>query len=154
MNAIQSTARHLSSNFIWFELGSSRNPCPCEYCEILRNTGRKVNDKYDTTLNVVINDFLSGCSNDDDFPEKFRTTLIEITEDDVSACTWGRVVMVYVFAARLAKRYSLQRRDDRVDELIDMTGNYVAENLSLWIEQQNGWVRSCLIKSIIKKIKN
>jgi len=122
----------------------------CKYSKTLRSVGKKIDQRYDITLNAKANDLFSARDEDDDIRERFRRTLdVFVVDDEQRNCNWGRVVMIYVFAARLAERCYLHGQHRDVDDLIEMTGSYVAENLSSWIEEQGGWVGNLFLFCLI-----
>lgn len=133
---IDTEARILSEDFIHFILGECSSRPPSRYAETLRRVGKEVEDRYEITLNGLVNDvrFDSEMEVETAFKESMDAMF------EVGTCNWGRVVMVYVFAARLANKFDDRQNKQRVDQLISISGKYVEEKLSSWIQKQGGWV--------------
>lgn len=132
---IGSVGRLLSDDFIRYKLRNTSRP-PNKYAETLRKVGTEVEKRYEISLDGLVKtirlDPENGCE------EEFRESMNAIFED--GECNWGRIVMVYVFAARLAKHLEDEHKSEYVDELISMTGDYVDVELTHWIQKQGGWV--------------
>lgn len=134
-------ARSLAEDFVNYKVGFTNARPPSVYAETLRRVGDEIEEKYDITLSGIVNQL--KYDPDTDGRQAFYASLDAMFEE--GPCSWGRVVMVYVFAARLAKYCQKHNRDDVcIEDLIRYSGDYVAVHLTKWIkEQQGGWMDFC-----------
>src|SRR6266516_1402 len=54
-------------------------------------------------------------------------------------CNWGQIAALYAFAATIVKHKSCH--PDIARTIAETVGNYVADNLTEWIQSKGGWVR-------------
>uniref|UniRef100_A0AAU7NK52 BCL2L7 n=1 Tax=Paracentrotus lividus TaxID=7656 RepID=A0AAU7NK52_PARLI len=129
-------ARQLGDDYITYKVGkhNGRRP-PCQHAETLRRVGDEVEERYAITLNGLVNNL--EYDPDKDGEEAFTASLNAMFEE--GSCNWGRVVMVYVFAARLAKYCQENGKGYHVRSLSEFAGRYVASRLTPWINKQGGW---------------
>nr|XP_054756559.1 bcl-2-like protein 1 [Lytechinus pictus] len=129
-------ARQLGDDYISYKVGkhNGRRP-PCQHAETLRRVGDEVEERYAITLNGLVNNL--EYDPDKDGEEAFTASLNAMFEE--GSCNWGRVVMVYVFAARLAKYCQENGKGYHVGRLSEFAGRYVASRLTPWINKQGGW---------------
>ncbi|XP_071489131.1 bcl-2-like protein 2 [Diadema antillarum] len=129
-------ARQLGDDYIGYKVGKTKNRRPpCLHAETLRRVGDEVEERYAITLNGLVNNLEYDPEKDGE--EAFTASLNAMFEE--GACNWGRVVMVYVFAARLAKYCQEHGKGYHVGKLADFAGRYVATRLTPWINKQGGW---------------
>ncbi|KAJ8020738.1 Bcl-2-related protein A1 [Holothuria leucospilota] len=58
--------------------------------------------------------------------------------------SWGRIVVLYVFTARLAKCYHEQKSNKAFIKILSTyVGDYIARDCALWIKNQGGWTNFC-----------
>ena len=128
----------LSDDFIRYRLGrsSSLTP-PSRETETLRRVGKEIEEKYEICLNGLVNSLKFDPEKNG--KEAFTECLDSMFQE--GPCNWGRIVMVYVLAARLAKHCDDRGKPECVDALVTLSGTYVDEKLTPWIEKQGGWVR-------------
>jgi len=129
--------KRLATDFILFKLQSNAGRPPCKYTETLRRVGREVEERYAITLNGLVNNLQYDPKKHGAGKELFNVSLNAMFEE--GPVNWGRVVMVYVFAARLAKYCEENGNSEYVDEVVEVCGDYVAEKLTTWIITQGGW---------------
>ncbi|XP_072038053.1 apoptosis regulator BAX-like [Amphiura filiformis] len=132
---IGSVARILSDDFIHYKLGKCSSRPPSKEAETLRRVGKEVEERYEISLNGLVNSLRFDPENGGE--EAFNESLNAMFEE--GPCNWGRIVMVYVFAARLAKYCEDQHKSEYVDDLVSISGKYVDERLTPWIQKQGGW---------------
>ena len=132
---IGNVARLLSADFIRYKLKNTSRP-PNRYAETLRRVGNEVEKRYESSLNGLVKRLRFDPENGGE--EAFNESLNAIFEE--GPCNWGRVVMVYVFAAHLAKYCEDEHKPEYVNDLISITGKFVDERLTPWIQKQGGWV--------------
>ncbi|XP_038074028.1 bcl-2-related protein A1-like [Patiria miniata] len=130
-------SKRLSEDFIHFKLQSNVGRPPCKYSETLRRVGREVEERYAISLNGLVNNLQYDPKKHGAGKELFSVSLNAMFEE--GAVNWGRVVMVYVFAARLAKYCEENGNSEYVDEVVEVCGDYVSEKLTPWIMKQGGW---------------
>ena len=72
-----------------------------------------------------------------------KSCLRKVAEELFSdnAFNWGRIVTLYAFAGEMAKSLQSDFGDNVNNEVADELGRFVNQRLSLWINQQKGWVR-------------
>lgn len=58
---------------------------------------------------------------------------------------WGRIAVLFAFGARLGKYCCDKNMSEQLDNIPEWVGKFVLTDLSDWIENQGGWVRTCLI---------
>lgn len=132
---IGNIARLLSDDFIHYKMGTSPVKPPSRYAETLRRVGQEVEERYEISLNGLVNSLKFDPEKGGE--EAFNESLNAMFEE--GACNWGRVVMVYVFAARLAEYCKDNQKSEYVDDLVSISGRYVDERLTPWIQKQGGW---------------
>ena len=133
---IENVARLLAEDFIHYSLGKCCSPPPSREAETLRRVGKEVDERYQISLNGLITSLRFDTENGGE--EAFNESLNSLFEE--GPCNWGRIIMVYVFAARLARYCEDRHKSEYVDNLVSISGKYVAERLTHWIQQQGGWV--------------
>ncbi|KAJ8049269.1 Bcl-2-related protein A1 [Holothuria leucospilota] len=130
-------AHELSTDYVRYKLGLDTNTNPSFYAETLRRVGDQVEERYDLALQGLVCQF-----NYDPILDGERSVGVifdAIFENE--ECSWGRIVMVYVFAARLAKYCQKQGYEkDTIEQLSRFAGSYVEDHLKHWIKEQGGWV--------------
>ncbi|XP_022105214.1 induced myeloid leukemia cell differentiation protein Mcl-1 homolog [Acanthaster planci] len=129
--------KRLSRDFITFKLQANAGRPPCKYTETLRRVGREVEERYAISLNGLVNNLQYDPKKHGAGKELFSVSLDAMFEE--GAVNWGRVVMVYVFAARLAKYCEENANPEYVDEVVEVCGDYVSDKLTPWIVKQGGW---------------
>ncbi len=136
MEEIGNVARVLSDDFIHYKLGRCSSRPPSREAETLRRVGKEVEERYEISLNGLVNSLRFDPEKGGE--EAFNESLNAMFEE--GPCNWGRIVMVYVFAARLAKYCEDHHKSEYVDDLVSISGKYVDERLTPWIQKQGGWV--------------
>ncbi|XP_033108761.1 apoptosis regulator BAX-like [Anneissia japonica] len=131
---VERMARELARDFITYKVGGNYK-LSSEYAETLRRIGDEVDSKYDISLSGIVRKL--KYSPERDGSDGFTSSLNTMFEE--GPVNWGRVIMVYVFGARLAKYCVENNLGDQVETLIKYTGEYVAIRLSGWINKQGGW---------------
>lgn len=53
---------------------------------------------------------------------------------------WGRIVALFAFAGCLSVQCVQKELPNQVENVIDWTATYIDQQLSSWIQQNNGWV--------------
>lgn len=134
-----------------FNQTNSKKP-PNRYCSTLRRTVKELSDRYDLVFKGMVSRLKPNETNT--FPT-FVIVADEIFED--GQVTWGRIVAVYAFGARLAKYYvdNIVKDESESDKISDsyslrskqyqkkiglFVGKYVANKLGIWILDNGGWV--------------
>ncbi|KAL4228050.1 hypothetical protein ACF0H5_013486 [Mactra antiquata] len=107
--------------------------CPDRYCKTMRKTVQEVSDRHDIVLKSMVNRLNIDDTN---MFQTFVTVADEIFED--GQINWGRVIVVYAFAARLTA--FLRKSDSAYEEKIALyVGKYVGNKLGRWILDNGGW---------------
>ncbi|XP_071965226.1 apoptosis regulator BAX-like [Antedon mediterranea] len=131
---IERIARELARDFITYKVHRNHK-VNSHYAETLRRIGDEVGSKYDISLSGIVRKLKYNPERDGS--DGFTSSLNTMFEE--GPVNWGRVIMVYVFGARLAQYCVENNLDDQVETLIKYTGEYVALRLSSWINKQGGW---------------
>lgn len=106
---------------------------PDRFCKTMRKTVKEISDRHDITLKAMVNKLNMG--NGNTF-QTFINVADEIFED--GQINWGRVIVVYAFAARLTAHVR-QRFPDYEEKIALYVGKYVGNKLGHWILAQGGW---------------
>lgn len=87
-------------------------------------------------------------SQDDSVDSGLERVLVDMFKD--GEVNWGRVVTVYAFAQHLVQYCAQQGTMDVTEEIADVTAKFIEDNLTEWIVNQGGWVRSsrCPLKPV------
>lgn len=109
--------------------------CPDRFCKTMRKTVKEISDRHDITLKAMVNKL--NMSNGNTF-QTFINVADEIFED--GQINWGRVIVVYAFAARLTAHIR-QKYPEYEEKIALYVGKYVGNKLGHWILAQGGWVR-------------
>jgi hypothetical protein len=106
-----------------------------KYCETMRRVveqvfseNEKLFDSFIVQLNLNVNNGYQGFISVSD--EIFR-------EGDQN---WGRVVILYAFAAYVARHSAENDKGDMTTFIGDFLGYYVVKTLGPWIHDNGGWV--------------
>lgn len=130
----------LGNDFVNYKCGRTTSRPPSIYAETLRRVGDEIEEKYNISLNGIVNQLKYDPNTDG--KKAFYASLDAMFEE--GPCSWGRVVMVYVFAARLAKYCQRENMGKAcIDDLIKYSGDYVSGRLTQWIRSQGGWGDFC-----------
>ncbi|KAJ8030318.1 Apoptosis regulator Bcl-2 [Holothuria leucospilota] len=130
-------ARELGKDFVRYKVGFETHAPPSLHTKTLRRVGDEVEERHVLALHRMVQQLQYD-------PVVHGRKAVYATFDSIfkdGAYSWGRIVMVYVFAARLAKYCRTRGRDKIVvEDLGRYAGDYVAYHLKHWIEEQGGWV--------------
>ena len=119
---------------------------PNRYCKTMRKMAQEVSERHDIALKSMVNKL--NLSDSNTF-ETFIHVADEIFED--GQVNWGRVIVVYAFAARLTQHLR-KSRPEYEEKIALYVGKYVGNKLGRWIVDNGGWVslRVPLISTLIK----
>ncbi|XP_033107162.1 apoptosis regulator R11-like [Anneissia japonica] len=98
---------------------------------------REIAEKMDVRLGLELNDAVAVIDFEEDgFPGLFSCLngMLEFGE-----INWGRIVIVYLFGRKLAKRWAEKGLRDYKDTVAEYVSEYVASELSGWISERGGW---------------
>ncbi|XP_060601226.1 bcl-2-like protein 1 [Ruditapes philippinarum] len=107
--------------------------CPDRFCKTMRKTVQEVSDRHDIALKSMVNKLNLDDSN---MFATFVNVADEIFED--GQINWGRVIVVYAFAARL-NAYFRQGNPTYEEKISLYVGKYVGNKLGRWILDNGGW---------------
>ncbi len=125
------TSKEIASQFISKGLGQHQNADVRKEVEILLRLTVEIEKDYGTTLNYLCN---SISVHTDGYLE-----LATMAEDIMKSGeeNWGRIIILYVFAAKIAKKY--QNNEQTVQNITAWLSSSIAKK-SHWIrETGNGW---------------
>ena len=134
-------ARSLARDYIRYTFdGFESSNSSSKYDSTLRRVGRDVEAQHGGLLRYMVHQLEYNPISDGG--QRFYFILNALFKKGF--CNWGRIVMVYVFAAILANDCLKRTKDPECVETIGaFAGDYVAKHLMPWIKQNGGWV--CII---------
>lgn len=130
-------AYDLACDYVYFnKLGKEAYRANTKVAATLRRIGREVERRHEALLKNMCNKLDIRTSTAE---ITFRTVADEIFSTGIN---WGRIVVLYCFAAEVAVFCS--RNDiDIVDDVVRWLSEYVSERtLTEWIRKSGGWVSS------------
>ena len=138
-------AREINSAFVAYKLGNGM-----EHIEDMHSTFFKYCEK----MYEIHNEYLCKvCSvlldSDENIETFFKDILTEMFCDNV--INWGRIIMVFVFGARLAVLCKDRNRTDLIDQVIQSVDKYVKKEFLEWINIKGGWVSHIFVFTVIDR---
>ena len=128
-------AREINSAFVAYKLGKGM-----EYIENMNNSFFKYCDMmykmYDEHLYKVTRKVL--LDSNENIETFFNNILTDMFSDNI--INWGRILMVFVFGARIAVLCKDRNRTDLIDQVIRSVDNFVKTDILEWIDIKGGWV--------------
>ncbi|WAQ98840.1 MCL1-like protein [Mya arenaria] len=106
---------------------------PNRFCKTMRKTVKEVSDRHDIVLKSMVNKLNID---DGNMFQTFIHVADEIFED--GQINWGRIIVVYAFAARLTSHFRKQNTNQD-DKIALFVGKYVGNKLGRWILDNHGW---------------
>ncbi|XP_033124106.1 apoptosis regulator BAX-like [Anneissia japonica] len=100
-------------------------------------TMREIAEKMDVRLGLE----LDAAAAVIDFGEDGLPGVFSCLNDmlEIGDVNWGRIVIVYMFGRKVAKRWAEKGLEDYEDTVAEYVGEYVATELSGWISERGGW---------------
>ncbi|XP_033110430.1 bcl-2-like protein 2 [Anneissia japonica] len=99
---------------------------------------REIAEKMDVRLGLELDAAAAVIDFEEDgFPGLFSCLNDMLEIGDVN---WGRIVIVYLFGRKVAKRWAEKGLEDYEDTVAEYVGEYVATELSGWISKRGGWL--------------
>lgn len=131
-------ARELACDYIYYnKLGKEAYKSNTNAAATLRRIGREVETRHEMVLKNMCDKLDIRTSTAEN---TFRTVADEIF---VSGINWGRIVVLYCFAAEVAV-FCSQHEIDIVDDVVTWLSEYVSERkLAEWIKKSGGWEAFC-----------
>ena len=128
-------ARELACDYIYYnKLGKEAYKSNTNAAATLRRIGREVETRHEMVLKNMCDKLDIRTSTAEN---TFRTVADEIF---VSGINWGRIVVLYCFAAEVAV-FCSQHEIDIVEDVVTWLSEYVSERtLAEWIKKSGGWV--------------
>ncbi|KAJ8020523.1 Bcl-2-related protein A1 [Holothuria leucospilota] len=130
------TAYLLGIDFMNYKIGltSATNPSQSKLAE-------RVGDTIDENYNDMLNEAVMQLNiNSEIVTRKTIHTIFDAMFKD-GVYNWGRIVVLYVFTARLAKFYHEKKSNKAFIKILSTyVGDYIARDCAFWIENQGGWV--------------
>ncbi|KAJ8023225.1 Induced myeloid leukemia cell differentiation protein Mcl-1-like [Holothuria leucospilota] len=132
------TAYLLGIDFMNYKIGltSATNPSQSKLAETLRRVGDTIDENYNDMLNEAV---MQLNINSEIVTRKTIHTIFDAMFKD-GVYNWGRIVVLYVFTARLAKFYHEKKSNKAFIKILSTyVGDYIARDCAFWIENQGGW---------------
>lgn len=131
-------ARELACDYIYYnKLGKEAYKSKTNAAATLRRIGREVETRHEMVLKNMCDKLDIRTSTAEN---TFRTVADEIF---VSGINWGRIVVLYCFAAEVAV-FCSQHEIDIVEDVVTWLSEYVSERtLAEWIKKSGGWEAFC-----------
>lgn len=139
---LEKKARDLAKDYIYFKL-SKGGYANCKEATLLRRLGREIEQRHELLLKNM-------CEKLDIDEQSAERTFKEIADETfATGVNWGRIVVLYTFAGKMAV-FSTEHHMELTDRIVTWLGDYVT-GLSDWILKEGGWVSesyvSCLVVS-------
>ena len=128
-------AKEVATQFISKKLGRHTKNIRKEVEILLRLSG-EIDDKYGVILNNMCNRL---DVNSENAYFKFSTVAEEILNGDES---WGRIIILYAFAAKLAEQCKQSDNEQMVEKIISWLSCFIARKASWIRDSGRGWVRT------------
>lgn len=131
-------ARELACDYIYYnKLGKEAYKSKTNAAATLRRIGREIETRHEMVLKNMCDKLDIRTSTAEN---TFRTVADEIF---VSGINWGRIVVLYCFAAEVAV-FCSQHEIDIVEDVVTWLSEYVSERtLAEWIKKSGGWEAFC-----------
>lgn len=127
----EKTARELARDYVLFKLGK-QSLSNSKGATILRRLGKEIEIRHEPLLKNM-------CEKLDINESSAERTFQQVADEIFSnGINWGRIVVLYTFAGKIAL-FSTQHDLQLTEDIIRWTGDYVA-SLSEWIIKAGGWV--------------
>lgn len=127
----EKTARELARDYVLFKLGK-QSLSNSKGATILRRLGEEIEIRHEPLLKNMCEKL---DINESSAERTFQQVAGEIFSNGIN---WGRIVVLYTFAGKIAL-FSTQHDLQLTEDIIRWTGDYVA-SLSEWIIKAGGWV--------------
>lgn len=133
-------AHDLACDYIYFhKLGMESHKANTRVAAILRRVGGEVERRHEVLLKNMCERLHLRTANVED---TFRGVAEEIFSTEIN---WGRIVVLYCFAAEVAV-FCSQNDINIVDDIVRWLAEYVSERkLNEWIRKSGGWVSEKLL---------
>jgi len=127
-------AKEVASQFISKKVGrNTKNVILRKEVEILLRLSNEIDEKYGVALNNMCNRL---DVNSENAYFKFHKVAEEILNGDEN---WGRIIILYAFAAKLAEQCKQTDNEQMIEKVIGWIGSFIAKK-SYWIrENGRGW---------------
>lgn len=138
-------AKEVASQFISKKVGRNTKCDVRKEVEILLRLSKEIDCKYGVALNTMCNKLDLTSEN---AYIKFSTVAEEILNGGEN---WGRIIILYAFAAKLAEQYKQTNNEQMIDKIINWLSCFVAKKSSWIRDTGKGWVS---ILNFLKKEHN
>ncbi|KAJ7369914.1 hypothetical protein OS493_035487 [Desmophyllum pertusum] len=134
----EKTAYDLACDYIYFnKLGKEAYRANTKVAATLRKIGREVETRHEALLKNMCNKLDIRASTAE---ITFRTVADEIFSTGIN---WGRIVVLYCFAAEVAG-FCSRNEIDIVEDVVRWLSEYVSERtITEWIRKAGGWDEFC-----------
>lgn len=127
-------AKDIAKEYIYIKVGKQLKNAPRKETEIVLKLSEEIECKHDMLLKSMCNRLNVNTEN---AYKTFCEIAEEIFKDDTN---WGRIVVLYTFAGKLAVHCKNNKMDGMIDKVIQWLGSVVGRK-QLWIKEKgNGWV--------------
>lgn len=127
-------AKDVAKEYIYIKVGKQLKNAPRKETEIVLRLSEEIEGKHDMLLKSMCNRLNITADN---AYKTFCEISEEIFKDDIN---WGRIVVLYTFAGKLAIHCKNNKMDGMIEKLIQWLGNVIGRK-HLWIKEKgNGWV--------------
>jgi Apoptosis regulator proteins, Bcl-2 family len=146
MDKVKDTSRLLADDIVRYVTVSPTPPVTNPHSATLRRIVDMVSSRHHAVFESIISKVGVRAENQQTDVVMCQTTFDKVAHELFadSHYNWGRIVMLYAFAAWLAKHPSGKPEKDGNDEVAKLissaTGDFVSGELSTWIVHQGGWV--------------
>ena len=109
-----------------------------DHTKIMYNAVQKLMVRYNNLLRRMCKDKF------DDVNISVLSTIADDLFRD-KTCNWGRIISLFTFCGTLAKQSASKDMYKAIDDIALFLGSYIADNFTVWISKQGGWVRIFMI---------
>jgi hypothetical protein len=138
LERIKQITRDLAFDIVHHVVGRVKRKPSSKHAETLRRTAEEMLTRHEIFFKSVTSKMRIDRTNAN---ATFKNVADEMLSDSV--CSWGRIVALYAFGARLAQyccMMSKENDEELAAHIATFMGNYITEKFTVWINMNGGWV--------------
>lgn len=135
--SIKQITRELAIDIVHHVVGRTKRKPSSKHAETLRRTTEEILTRHEIFFKSVTSKMQIDRTN-------ANATFKNVADEMLSDCvySWGRIVALYAFGARLAQYCYMMSKENDVElaaQIATFMGNYITEKFSVWINMNGGW---------------
>ncbi|XP_033121562.1 bcl-2-related protein A1-like [Anneissia japonica] len=127
-------AREINSAFVAYKLGNDMEYIGDINCNFFKYCEKMYKACDEHLYNLIRDVSLDSNENIETF---LKDVVTEMFSDNI--INWGRIIMVFVFGAKLAVLCKDRNRTDLIDQVIQSVDKFVETEFLEWINLRGGW---------------